>query len=75
MARPRGRIKTARVTVNLEDRAYAALLSIASREDMPVGQVARRAVMDYLAREEPDLKQSALPLTHSATARTAGQGR
>lgn len=75
MARPRGRIKTARVTVNLDDRAYAALTAIAGREDVPVGQVARRAVMDYLAREEPALKQPALPLIRSTAARAGGQGR
>jgi predicted transcriptional regulator len=52
MARPRGRIKTARVTVNLDNQAYAVLMAVAGREDMPVSQVARRAVMDYLARQE-----------------------
>ena len=72
MARPRGRIKTARVTINLDDRAYAVLFSIASGEDVPVGQVARRAVMDYLARQEPSLKQPALPLIRSTA---GGQGQ
>ena len=38
-------------------------------------QVARRAVMDYLAREEPSLKQPALPLMRSIPARAEGQGR
>ena len=75
MARPRGRTKTARVTVNLDDRAYAVLLTIASREDVPVGQVARRAVMDYLAQQEPTLRQAALPLIRSVSARVVGQGR
>ena len=73
MARPRGRIKTARVTVNLDDRAYTVLATIAGYEDVPVGQVARRAVMDYLARQEPTLRQSALPLIRSTMARTAGR--
>jgi predicted transcriptional regulator len=63
------------VTVNLDDRAYGVLLTIADREDVPVGQVARRAVMDYLTREEPSLKQPALPLMRSASARAEGQGR
>jgi hypothetical protein len=75
MARPRGRIKTARVTVNLDDRAYGVLITIASREDVPVGQVVRRAVMDYLAREEPSLKQPALPLKYSTPAQAEGRGR
>lgn len=75
MARPRGRTKTARVTVNLDGHAYAVLAEIADREDVPVGQVARRAVMDYLARQEPSLKQSALPLIRSTPRRAEGQGQ
>jgi hypothetical protein len=75
MARPRGRIKTARVTVNLDGWAYAALLTIADREDAPVAQVARRAVMDFLARQEPSLKQTALPLVRSTAARTGEEDR
>jgi hypothetical protein len=75
MARPRGRIKTARVTVNLDDRAYAVLLTLAEREDVPVGQIARRAVMDYLAREEPSLTQRALPLMRPTAARAGGHGQ
>lgn len=75
MARPRGRTKTARVTVNLDDRAYAVLLAIAGREDAPVGQIARRAVMDYLARQEPSLGQAVLPLIRSAAAQAKGQGQ
>ena len=63
MARPRGRIKTARLTVNLDDRAYGALLAIAGREDAPVAQVARRAIVDFLSREEPSFEQRDLPLT------------
>ena len=75
MARPRVRIKTARVTVNLDSRAYAILATIADHEDVPVGQVARRAVMDYLARHHSALPQPALPLICSNTARAEGQGR
>lgn len=75
MPRPKGRIKTARVTVNLDDRAYAVLLTIAGSEDVPVGQVARRAVMDYLARQEPSLKQPTLPLVRSTAARAEAKGR
>ena len=66
MARPRGRNKTARVTVNLDDRAYSTLLAIADHEDAPVAQVARRAIMDFLAREGASLNQLRLPLVHSA---------
>ena len=63
MARPRGRTKTARLTVNLDDRAYSALRVVASREDMPISQVARRAIVAFLDREEPSFGQSSLPLT------------
>ena len=65
MARPRGRTKTARLTVNLDDRAYSALRVVAGREDMPISQIARRAIVDYLTREEPSFGQPDLPLTWS----------
>ena len=65
MARPRGRSKTARLTVNLDDRAYSALCAVAGREDMPVSQVARRAIVDFLTREEPSYGQRSLPLIQS----------
>ena len=70
MARPRGRIKTARVTVNLEDQAYSALQTIADHEDAPVAQVARRAIMDFLAREDARLTQPVLPLSGSSVRRS-----
>ena len=75
MARPRGRTKTARVTVNLDDRAYAILVALADREDAPVAWVARRGLMEFLVRQEPTLQQPALPLMRSAPARAEGQGR
>lgn len=75
MGRPRGRTKTARVTVNLDDRAYAVLATIAGRDDVPVGQVARRAVMEYLTREEPTLSQATLPLIRSAAKQAEGRKR
>lgn len=69
MARPRGRTKTARLTVNLDDRAYSALRAVAGREDIPISQVARRAIVDYLTREEPSFGQPDLPLNWSPGAR------
>ena len=65
MARPRGRTKTARLTVNLDDHAYSALRVVAGREDIPVSQVARRAIVDFLTREEPSFGQRGLPLIQS----------
>ena len=65
MARPRGRIKTARVTINLDENVYNSLVIVATRNDEPVAQVARKAVLDYLRREEPSVDQMALPLVSS----------
>lgn len=62
MARPKGRTKTARVTINLDERAYALLLALADRDDAPVAQVARKAVVDFLSRMEPNIDQGSLPL-------------
>lgn len=62
MARPRGKSKTARVTVNLDEHAYAILLAIARREDVPVAQIARKAVSDLIQREGPTIDQGTLPL-------------
>jgi len=61
MARPTGKSKTARVTVNLDEHAYAILLAIARREDVPVAQIARKAVSDLIQREGPTIDQGTLP--------------
>ena len=65
MARPKGRIKTARVTINLDENVYNSLVVVAMRNDEPVAQVARKAVLDYLRREDPSVDQIALPLARS----------
>lgn len=62
MARPKGKIKIARVTINLDEHAYAVLLALAAREDAPVAQIARKAVVDLIQREESSLDQGTLPL-------------
>ena len=74
MARPRGRTKTARVTVNLDDQAYATLQAVADREGILVGQIARRAVMDFLAARQPAIDQPALALIRSTAPRPEGLG-
>lgn len=73
MARPRGRTKTARVTINLGDRAYAQLLAVAGRDDVPVAQVARRAVMDFLQQQENENTQEFLPLLRTYNQKTEGR--
>lgn len=61
MARPRGRTKTARLTVNLDEQAHAALLAIAHQEDASLAWVLRRAIMDFISRQEQP-EQAVLPL-------------
>ena len=62
MARPKGRTKIARVTINLDEWAYADLVTIARRSDTPVAQVARQAVVEFLRRERQSIGQGELPL-------------
>lgn len=51
MARPRGRTKPARLTVNLDRPTYASLVDVAKREDVSVSWVVRRAIETLLARD------------------------
>ena len=51
MARPRGRTKPARLTVNLDRRTYVSLVELAKREDVSVSWVVRRAIERLLARD------------------------
>lgn len=44
MARPRGRTKTARISVSFEPQVYGALVGLARHQDVPVAQIIRRAV-------------------------------
>ena len=51
MARPRGRTKPARLTVNLDHPTYASLIEVARREDVSVSWVVRRAIEALLAQD------------------------
>ena len=51
MARPRGRTKPARLTVNLDQPTYLSLVELARREDVSVSWVVRRAIERLLARD------------------------
>ena len=62
MARPRGRSKTARLTVNLEPQEHALLLAIARQGDVPVAWLLRRAVTEFLAAHGSASVQPELPL-------------
>lgn len=51
MARPRGRTKPARLTVNLDRATHRALIELAQREDVSVSWVVRRAIEVLLTQE------------------------
>lgn len=51
MARPRGRTKPARLTVNLDRPTYRSLVELARREDVSVSWVVRRAIEGLLTRD------------------------
>ena len=71
MARPRDRIKVTRVKVNFEVQAYSAIQTIADHEDAAVAQVARRTIMDSLARGDATLRQPVLALIGSSVRQSA----
>ena len=52
MARPRGRTKPARLTVNLDRPTYCALNELAQREDVSVSWVIRRAIEALLIQDQ-----------------------
>lgn len=66
MARPRGRTKTARLTVNLDDQAYTTLCAMARSEDVSVAWIVRRAVNDLITAYAASTAQPELPLPRSA---------
>jgi hypothetical protein len=65
MPRPRGRHKTARITVNFEPHEFAVVLELARKQDVPVAWLIRRAVIDVISREQEPL-EPLLPLTGAA---------
>lgn len=52
MGRPRGRAKTARISVSFEPQVYAVLVDLAKHQDVPVAQVIRRAVAQLVAGQQ-----------------------
>lgn len=61
MPRPRGNRKTARLTVSLDEQAHATLSVLAKQQDVSVAWMMRRAVSEFIERQEP-LAQPELPL-------------
>jgi predicted transcriptional regulator len=68
MARPRGRTKSVRISVSLDDRAQGALLAIASGEDVSVSWLIRRAVNELIDDPGPE-DQAVMSLSRKAAPR------
>jgi hypothetical protein len=60
-------VKTARLTVNLEQREYASLLALAKQEDVSIAWLIRRAIIEFLALQLETEMQPELPLARRAT--------
>lgn len=61
MPRPRENRRTARLTVSLDERIHATLTALARRQDVSVAWLMRRAVSEFIERQEPQA-QPELPL-------------
>ena len=59
-----------RVTVNLEDEEYEALVDVAARTDRSIAWVGRRAIVEFLASQE----REEVPLLATAGAGGASLG-
>jgi len=64
MARPRGRTKPARLTVNLDPRTYFSLVDFSWHEDVSVSWVVRRVIESLLLQ---DRASNVEPLVTSAS--------
>jgi predicted transcriptional regulator len=65
MARPRGGTKPVRISVSLDDQAHSALLAIASREDVSLSWLIRRAVNELIGSQASE-HQTVLSLPRKA---------
>ncbi|MCH7889463.1 MAG: ribbon-helix-helix protein, CopG family [Proteobacteria bacterium] len=54
-------LKMARLSISLEGRVYAALRTAANKRDVSMAWIARRAIAEYLQRQEPE-SEPELPL-------------
>ncbi|MCY4548805.1 MAG: ribbon-helix-helix protein, CopG family [Defluviicoccus sp.] len=76
MARPKGRTKPARLTVNLDRATYCALNELAQREDVSVSWVIRRAIEALLSQDRatgigPTVGASKLQINRTHASETA----
>ena len=60
-----------RVTVNLEDKEYEALIDVAARTDRSIAWVGRQAIVEFLASQE----REEVPLLATAGAGGASFGK
>ena len=68
MARPRGNRKTARLSVSLDAQDYEVLVEIASKQDVSVAWVVRRAVSEIVRSYRNGAAEPELPLAPKVAA-------
>ena len=66
MPRPKSKKDTVRFTVSLDPQLHARLLRIAESNDLSLSWAVRRAVADFVERQD-ETKQAELPFSQSAT--------
>ena len=69
MARPKGSQIKKRLSISLEPRNHAALESLAAAHDVSVAWLARRAISEFIERQEQG--QQELPLLRSGSERAS----
>jgi hypothetical protein len=58
MPRPRGRSKTARISVNFDPDVYGTLILLAKRQDVPVAQIIRHAVQHLISSSKKTIRDN-----------------
>lgn len=66
MPRPKAKKETVRFTVSLDPQLHAKLLRIAEGNDLSLSWAVRRAVAEFVERQD-ETKQAELPFAQSAS--------
>lgn len=66
MPRPKSKKAAVRFTVSLDPQLHERLLRIAESNDLSLSWAVRRAVAEFVERQD-ETKQAELPFSHSAT--------
>lgn len=66
MPRPKGKKGAVRFTVSLDPQLYAKLVRIAESNDLSLSWAVRRAVAEFVERQD-EAKQAELPFLQSAS--------